>query len=81
MSGTRRKAGRLGPQVEGYRAWLPDRGYTPATVRNMLKDLGQAGVWMSGAGLEAFSSTSTRWRRFWRPGRRLAAGGRWAGAR
>ena len=53
MSGTRRKAGRLGPQVEGYRAWLADRGYTPATVRNMLKDLGQAGVWMSGAGLEA----------------------------
>ena len=52
MSGTRRKA-RLGPQVEGYRAWLADRGYTPATVRNMLKDLGQVGVWMSGAGLEA----------------------------
>jgi hypothetical protein len=53
MSGTRRKAGRLGPQVEGYRVWLADRGYTPATVRNMLKDLGQAGVWISGAGLEA----------------------------
>jgi site-specific recombinase XerD len=53
MSGTRRKAGRLGPQVEGYRAWLAHRGYTPATVRNMLKDLGQVGVWMSGAGLEA----------------------------
>lgn len=53
MSGTRRKAGRLGPQVEGYRAWLAHRGYTPETVRNMLKDLGQAGVWMSGAGLEA----------------------------
>jgi site-specific recombinase XerD len=52
MSGTRRKAGRLGPQVEGYRAWLARRGYTPATVRNMLKDLGQVGVWMSGAGLE-----------------------------
>jgi hypothetical protein len=53
MSGTRRKAGRLGPQVEGYRAWLAHRGYTPATVRNMLKDLGQVGVWMSGTGLEA----------------------------
>ena len=53
MSGTRRKAGRLGPQVEGYRAWLAHRGYTPATVRNMLKDLGQVGAWMSGAGLEA----------------------------
>ena len=53
MSGTRRKAGRLGPQVEGYRAWLAHRGYTPATVRNMLKDLGQVGVWISGAELEA----------------------------
>lgn len=53
MSGTRRKAGRLGPQVEGYRAWLAQRGYTPQTVRNMLKDLGQVGVWMSATGLEA----------------------------
>jgi site-specific recombinase XerD len=52
MSGTRRKAGRLGPQVEGYRVWLAHRGYTSQTVRNMLKDLGQVGVWMSGAGLE-----------------------------
>ena len=52
MSGTRRKAGRLGPQVEGYRVWLAQRGYTPQTVRNMLKDLGQVGVWMSAAGLE-----------------------------
>ena len=43
MSGTRRKPGRLGPQVEGYRAWLAGRGYTPSTVRNMLKDLGQVG--------------------------------------
>ena len=43
MAGTRRKAGLLGPQVEGYRAWLEQRGYTPGTVRNMLKDLGQVG--------------------------------------
>jgi site-specific recombinase XerD len=53
MSGSRRKAGRLGLQDKGYRAWLADRGYTPATVRNMLKDLGQVGVWMSVAGLDA----------------------------
>src|SRR5664279_3823985 len=52
MSGTRRRAGRLGPQVQGYRTWLEQRGYTPQTIRNMLKDLGQAGVWMSAAGLE-----------------------------
>ena len=44
MSGTRRKPGQLGPQVEGYRAWLAHRGYTSQTVRNMLKDLGQVGV-------------------------------------
>lgn len=53
MSGTRRKAGGLGPQVEGYRAWLAQRGYTPGTVRNMLKDLGQVGLWLSTEGLDA----------------------------
>ena len=41
MAGTRRKAGQLGPQVEGYQAWLAGRGYTTGTIRNMLKDLGQ----------------------------------------
>ncbi|MGH3984442.1 MAG: tyrosine-type recombinase/integrase [Pseudonocardiaceae bacterium] len=53
MLGRPRKAGRLGPQVEGYRCWLAQRGYTPGTVRNMLNDLGRVGRWMSGAGLEA----------------------------
>jgi len=53
MSGTRRKAGLLGPEVEGYRVWLSHRGYTPGTVRNMLKDLGQVGVWLSAEGLES----------------------------
>ncbi|NYI40415.1 hypothetical protein BKA03_000534 [Demequina lutea] len=38
MSGTRRKAGRLELQVEGYRVWLVQRGYTPATIVNMLVD-------------------------------------------
>ncbi len=33
--------------------WLAQRGYTPLTVRNMLKDLGQVGVWLSAEGLEA----------------------------
>ena len=47
MSGTRRKPGELGRHVEGYREWLTARGYTPLTVRNMLKDLGQVGQWMS----------------------------------
>jgi site-specific recombinase XerD len=53
MSGTRRKAGRLGPQVEGYRAWLGNRGYAPGTVRNMLRDLGLLGLWLAAEGLEA----------------------------
>lgn len=52
MSGSRRKAGLLGSQVEGYRAWLLRRGYTPQTVRNMLKDLGQLGLWSVATGLE-----------------------------
>lgn len=51
MASTRRKPGQLGPHVEGYRAWLADRGYTCQTVRNMLADLGRVGRWMSGEGL------------------------------
>ena len=53
MSGTRRKAGQLGPQVEGYRAWLAQQGYTAGTVINMLADLGQVGRWLSTEELEA----------------------------
>src|SRR5262245_22526010 len=53
MAGTRRKPGLLGPQVEGYRTWLVQRGYTSATVRNMLKDLGQVGRWLEETGLAA----------------------------
>jgi len=49
----RRKAGLLEPQVEGYRAWLTELGYTPLTVRNMLKDLSQVGLWARAAGLQA----------------------------
>ena len=52
VPGTRKKAGRLWPQVEGYRTWLTRRGYTPGTVRNMLQDLGQVGLWLSAEGLE-----------------------------
>ncbi|MGW3635554.1 tyrosine-type recombinase/integrase [Streptomyces sp. NPDC005122] len=50
---TRRKAGVLTAQVEGYRSWLSERGYTQLTVRNMLKDFGQVGVWLAGLGLSA----------------------------
>jgi hypothetical protein len=51
MSGTRRKAGLLGPEIEGYQAWLTRRGYTPQTIRNMLKDLGRVGRWLAARGL------------------------------
>jgi site-specific recombinase XerD len=53
MSGTRRQPGGLGPQVEGYQAWLLQRGYTPSTVRNMLKELGQVGRWLTVEKVEA----------------------------
>lgn len=53
MASTRRKPGQLGPQVEGYRAWLAQRGYTPQTVRHMLCDLGRVGRWMAAEGLGA----------------------------
>jgi len=52
MSGTRRKAGLLRPQVEGYRVWLDHQGYTPWSARHMLKDLSLVGVWLSAEGLE-----------------------------
>jgi site-specific recombinase XerD len=49
----RRKAGVLAGHVDDYRAWLAGRGYTAETVRNMLKDLGQVGLWLSRQGREA----------------------------
>jgi site-specific recombinase XerD len=52
MSGTRRKPGRLGPFVDGYRVWLLEAGYTPQTVRGMLMVLGQLGRWMASEGVE-----------------------------
>jgi len=52
MSGTRRKPGRLGPFVEGYRAGLLEAGYTPQTVRGMLRVLGHLGRWMASEGVE-----------------------------
>jgi site-specific recombinase XerD len=39
--------------VEGYRVRLLEFGYTPQTVRGMLKVLGQLGRWMASEGLAA----------------------------
>ena len=74
MGSTRRKAGLLGPQVEGYRDWLTQRGYTPGTVRNMLKDLGQVGVWLAARGSKRRSSTRSGRQRSSPPAGRAAAG-------
>jgi integrase/recombinase XerD len=46
MAGRRRKPGRMGPFIEGYRDWLAGRGYTSATVINMLAMAGGLGRWM-----------------------------------
>ena len=46
MSGSRRKPGPLGPFVEGYRAWLLERGYSTSVVIGSLGTLGHLGRWM-----------------------------------
>lgn len=47
MSGTRRKPGRMGPYIDGLGVWLTGLGYTPGTVRAMLKVVGHLGRWMA----------------------------------
>src|SRR5690349_13896285 len=46
VSGTRRKPGRLGPYVDGYRARLLQLGYSPLSVTPSLTALGHLGRWM-----------------------------------
>jgi hypothetical protein len=61
MANPRRQAGVLAPHVEDYRAWLARHGYTGQTIRNMLKDLGQDGLWLSRQGLDlGFNQISGR---------------------
>jgi hypothetical protein len=43
----------LAPFVAGYRERLRELGYTPLTVRLMLRNLGQLGRWMAVEGVEA----------------------------
>ena len=59
MSGTRRRPGRMGPIIEGFSARLLEVGYTPGTVRNILKDVGQLGQWMESEKLEVSQLTRT----------------------
>jgi site-specific recombinase XerD len=60
MSGTRRKPGRLGPFVEGYRLRLEVLGYPPSSARNKLKELGHLGRWMAGQGIEVTQLNDSR---------------------
>ena len=53
MYENRRKPGRIGPFVEGYRSRLLCMGYTPGTVKGQLKALGQIGRWMQAEGVES----------------------------
>ncbi len=53
MSGTRGGPVRLDRYVDGYRAWLLARGYTPSTVRMQLMLLRRLDRWMAGEGLDA----------------------------
>ena len=46
MSGSRRKPGPLGPFVDGYRAWLVGRGYSPSVVIRSLVTVGHLGRWL-----------------------------------
>jgi len=46
VSGARRKPGRLGRYVEGYRARLLELGYSPLSVTRSLTALGHLGRWM-----------------------------------
>ncbi|MFC5835947.1 tyrosine-type recombinase/integrase [Nonomuraea insulae] len=75
MAGTRRKPGLLGPQVEGYRAWLVRRGYTSGTVRNMLTDLGRVGRWLEDTQLQVDQLDEERMTAFLAA--RRQAGQRW----
>ena len=46
MSGSRRRPGRLGRFVDGYRAWLLGLGYSLLSVTHSLVALGHLGRWM-----------------------------------
>lgn len=51
MTGRPRKPGAMGPFIEGYRAWLTKRGYSPGTVIHLLAMAGALGRWMDTRGI------------------------------
>ena len=58
MGTARRKSGVLAAEIEPYRQWLLEQGFRPGTVRTLLRNLSQLGVWlqqreMTGATIDA----------------------------
>jgi site-specific recombinase XerD len=51
MGTTRRKSGVLTAEIEPYRQWLFERGFTPASARHLLRNLSQLGVWLQERGM------------------------------
>jgi site-specific recombinase XerD len=51
MGTTRRKSGVLTAEIEPYRQWLLEQGFTPATVRLLLRNLSQLGDRLQERGL------------------------------
>lgn len=51
MGTTRRKSGVLTGEVEPYRAWLLAKGYSPGSVRILLRNVSHLGVWLETRGL------------------------------
>ena len=52
MAGARRRPGRMGPFIESYRQDLLGQGYTPESVRDVLKHVGALGRWMDAGDIE-----------------------------
>jgi len=64
----------MSPFIDGFRARLLELGYTPGTVRNELKSVGQLGLWLESQGIEASQLTKDSIEEFIRA--RRAAGRR-----
>jgi len=59
MSRVKMGLGRMEPFVGGFEAHLLLLGYTPATVKNALKDVGRLGRWMADVEVEATGLNAT----------------------
>jgi site-specific recombinase XerD len=59
MSRVKMELGRMEPFVGGFEAHLLLSGYTPATTKNALKDVGRLGRWMADVEVEATDLNAT----------------------